>query len=153
MAIEEIEIEGYLGQNPKLPSDKYPDMLTFSVGVTQSYKAKDSDTRESRTSWYDVVCYDKNKSSYLHNKLFKGDKVIVKGKPSIKIWKAQDGQTNSTISIVLTKIALMKKEGEEREIKTTSPTIYGSSHVEDYFDNNKIIPKLSTHVFEDEVPF
>ncbi len=153
MAIEEIEIEGYLGQNPKLPSDKYPDMLTFSVGVTQSYKAKDSDIRESRTTWYDIVCYDKGKTAYLQNKLFKGDKVIVKGKPSIKTWIGKDSATNATISIVLTKIALMKKEGEEREIKITSPAIYGSSHVEDYYDNNKIIPKLSTQFLEDEIPF
>lgn len=160
MAIEEIEIEGYVGQNPKYTSEKYPDMLTFSVGVNQSFKSKDSDTREYKTTWYDVVSYDKNKSSFLATKLFKGDKVVVKGKPAIKTWIAKDGKTNATISIVLSKIALMNKDTDNKDIASITEglpmpaTNYNPSYIDDYYKDSPIkIPKHHLPILEDEIPF
>ncbi len=117
MAIEEIEIEGFVGQNPKYSSNSnYPDMLSFSVGVSQSTKNKQTSEWESKTNWYNVVSWDKEKSAYLFQKLFKGDKVVVKGRPSARCWKDNEGNPKAAISINLTKMALMKKEGELHEV-------------------------------------
>jgi len=143
MAIEEIEIEGYLGKNPTSPSDKFPDMLTFSVGVTQVHKTKDSDIKESRTTWYDVICFDKNRTAYLKHKLVKGDKVIVKGRPSIKTWVGKDNVTNSIISITLTQIALMKKENDGN---------YENNH-STFTADSKFMPRLNTEILDDDIPF
>jgi len=142
MAIEEIEIEGFVGQNPKKPSEAYPDMLTFSVGVTQVYKG------ESKTTWYDVISYDKNTSAYLFDRLFKGDKVVVKGRPSLKTWKGKDGQQAATISITLRAIVLMKKIEDD----TVSRYIREAPNVHPIGTDTKKGLDYNT-ILDDEIPF
>ena len=145
MAIEEIEIEGFIGQNPKYSSNsKYPDLLSFSVGVSQSVKNKETDKWDSKTTWYDVVSWDKEKSAYLFQKLFKGDKVVVKGRPSARSWKDNEGNPKAAISINLTKIALMKKEGDSDGSSNSLPP-YKSAAI--------ISPKQVEEFYDDPIPF
>jgi len=164
MSIEEIEIEGFVGQNPKYGFDKYPDMLSFSVGVSQGVKNKQTGEWESKTTWYEVVSWDKEKSAYLFQKVFKGDKVIVKGKPAIKSYTGKDGTFKAAITINLTKIALMKKEGDQRENASVnaSPSGITSSHIEQYYDEqtpsgkfklNAKAPMVEAPIYDDEIPF
>jgi len=141
MAIEEIEIEGFIGQNPKYSSNSnYPNLLSFSVGVSQHVKNKETDKWDSKTTWYDVVSWDKDKSAYLFQKLFKGDKVVVKGRPSTRCWKDNEGNPKAAISISLTKIVLMKKDSENEEnsylapVKTTA--VISPKQVEEFHDDS-----------------
>jgi len=140
MAIEEIEIEGFVGQNPKYSSNSnYPDLLSFSVGVSQSTKNKQTNEWESKTNWYNVVSWDKEKSAYLFQKLFKGDKVVVKGRPSTRCWKDNEGNPKAAISINLTKIALMKRESENEENSYLAPAkttaVISPKQVEEFYDD------------------
>jgi single-stranded DNA-binding protein len=140
MAIEEIEIEGFVGQNPKYSSNSnYPGMLSFSVGVSQSTKNKETDKWESKTTWYDVVSWNGDKSKYIFEKVLKGDKVVVKGRPSVKVWNGKDGQPKAAISINLTKMALMKKEGDggnNNELPAYTPTaVISPKQVEEFYDD------------------
>lgn len=137
MAIEEIEIEGHLGQDPKHGNEKYPDMLSFSVAVKQSVKSKTTNTWESKITWYDVVSFDKAHSTYLTPRLFKGNKVVVKGKPSVKTWKTKDGQTTAIISIILKTIVLMNKPEDHKVYKV------------DTTDSDRIPVKY----YDDDIPF
>ncbi len=164
MSIEEIEIEGFVGQNPKYASDKYPDMLSFSVGVSQGVKNKQTNEWESKTTWYDVVSWEKEKSAYLFQRLFKGDKVIVKGRPSVRSYIGKDGEAKASITINLTKIALMKKEGEGNSIPTAQVALSRetAAQVEEYYDNQypigkfKLNPKqpvVEAPIYDDDLPF
>jgi len=164
MSIEEIEIEGFVGQNPKYASEKYSDMLSFSVGVSQGIKNKQTGEWESKTTWYDVISWDKEKSAYLFQKVFKGDKVIVKGRPSVKSYTGKDGTFKASITINLTKIALMKKEYDEKENGSVHVSDVGitSAHIEQYYDDqtpsgkfklNTKAPLVETPVYDDEIPF
>jgi single-stranded DNA-binding protein len=162
MSIEEIEIEGFVGQNPKYASEKYPDMLSFSVGVSQGIKNKQTNEWESKTSWYEVISWDKEKSAYLFQKVFKGDKVIVKGRPAVKSYTGKDGAFKAAITINLTKIALMKKEGDNALQNSVHATAKSSAQVEEYYDNQHIsgkfklnakAPVVETPIYEDEIPF
>ena len=145
MAFEEIEIEGFVGQNPKYSSNsRYPDMLSFSVGVSQSMKNKQTDEWESKTTWYDVVSWNGDKSKYIYDRVLKGDKVVVKGKPSVKIWNDKDENPKATISINLSKIALMKKESDNEE----------STHSLSPHESTAIIAQKQAEEFiDDEIPF
>ena len=109
MSLEEIELEGFVGQNPKYVSTNYPDMLSFSIGVSQSSKNKDTNEWDSKTTWYDVVSWDKNRSDYIFQRVFKGDKVVVKGRPSVRTYTANDGEFKASINVKLERIILMKK--------------------------------------------
>ena len=145
MAFEEIEIEGFVGQNPKYSSNsRYPDMLSFSVGVSQSKKNKQTDEWESKTTWYDVVSWNGDKSKYIYDRVLKGDKVVVKGKPSVKVWNGNDGNPKATISINLTKIALMKKESDNGESTSALPQ-----------NNSSVVmsQKQAEEFTDDEIPF
>ena len=163
MSIEEIEIEGFVGQNPKYASEKYPDMLSFSVGVSQGIKNKQTNEWESKTSWYDVVSWDKEKSAYLFQRLFKGDKVIVKVRPSVRSYIGKDGEAKASITISLTKIALMKKEGDNAMQDTMHATAKSAAQVEEYYDNQHNIsgkfklaakaPMVEAPIYEDDLPF
>ena len=139
MAIEEIEIEGFVGKNPKYSSNSnYPDLLSFSVGVSQSIKNKETDKWDSKTTWYDVVSWNKEKSAYLFQKLFKGDKVVVIGRPAVRTWKDNEGNPKAAISISLTKIALMKKdsENEDNSYLTSKVTaVISPKQVEEFYDD------------------
>lgn len=145
MAFEEIEIEGFVGQNPRYSSNiDYPDMLSFSVGVSQSTKNKQTDEWESKTTWYNVVSWKGDKSKYIFDRVLRGDKVVVKGVPSVRVWNDKDGQTKATISINLKKIALMKKESDS-DNNNSSLAPHKSALV--------ISPKQVEEFYDDEVPF
>lgn len=145
MAIEEIEIEGFVGQNPKYSSNSnYPDMLSFSVGVSQSTKNKQTDEWESKTTWYNVVSWNGDKSKYIFDRVLKGDKVVVKGKPSVRVWNGNDENPKATISINLSKIALMKKEGDNDGSNNSLP-LYKSAAV--------VSPEQVEEFYDDPIPF
>jgi single-strand DNA-binding protein len=112
MAIEEIQIEGHLGQDPTRPSNNNQQLLTFSVAVSQSKKDKQTNEWVSTTTWYKVNSWNAERSKYLEERLKKGNKVVVKGRPILEQYQAKDGTHKANISILLDKIALMNKEQE-----------------------------------------
>lgn len=123
MAIEEIEIEGFVGQNPIYSSEKHPALLTFSVGVSQSRKNKETDEWETHTNWYNVLSWNPEKSTWLFNKLRRGDKVVVKGKPSLNIYTDKQGEAKGAISINMHKIALLQRKNDNTESDSLSESI------------------------------
>jgi len=171
MSIEEIEIEGYVGKNPIYSSANFPDMLTFSVGVSQSSKNKDTDEWESKTTWYNAASFNKEKSAYLFSKIRRGDKVVVKGKPSARAWIDKEGEAKCSISITISKIALMKKNDDEDSepnhdssgsyIAANTPLAIG---IEEFNDNQEQVvtgrvklsakpPMTTAPIYDDEIPF
>jgi len=171
MSIEEIEIEGYIAKNPIYSSTNFPDMLTFSVGVSQSSKNKDTDQWESKTTWYNVASFNKEKSAYLFSKIRRGDKVVVKGKPTARAWIDKEGQAKAAVSIAISKIALMKKNDDEgSEPNHDSPGSYIPSNttlaigIEEFHDNQEQVvtgrvklpgkpPMTTAPIYDDEIPF
>lgn len=138
MALEEIEIEGYLGGDPSKPSPQnYPNLVNFSVGVTQSIKNKQTNEWDSKTTWYKVSSWQENKTDYLYQNLKKGDKIVVKGRPSIELWQGKDGQQKATISINLQKIVMMKKRDDSNDVNSVNQSTTSAKNV----------------VLDDEIPF
>lgn len=160
MSLEEIEIEGFIGQNPKYTSTNYPDMLCFSVGVTQSNKDKDTNEWKSITNWYNVVSWNKTKSEYIFKHAFKGDKVVVKGRPSARSYTDKDGVVKSSISVNLEKIVLMKKAGggeeagsyEQNEPQSKPQASEDSTTAKMQRYHDSVRKTSSDHVF-DNIPF
>ena len=132
MAIEEIEIEGYLGHDPSKPSlQNYPNLVSFSVGVTQSKKNKQTDEWDSTTTWYKVNSWMESKTDYIYQTLKKGDKVVVKGRPAINLWKDKSGEAKATIVINLDKIVIPPKKDPAPQ----TPVRAGSSSMKDSLDD------------------
>jgi single-strand DNA-binding protein len=125
MAREDLEIEGYLGQDPSKPSPQnYPNLVSFSVGVTQSNKNKQTNEWVSTTTWYKVSSWSESKA-YLYQALKKGDKVVVKGRPSVEQYQGKDGQTKTSININLKEIIMPPKK--DNDSGNTNPTGYVST--------------------------
>jgi single-strand DNA-binding protein len=147
MAREELEIEGYLGQDPTKPSQNYPNLVSFSVGVSQSIKNKQTNEYESTTTWYKVSSWSESKA-YLYQALKKGDKVVVKGRPSVEQWQGKDGQTKTTITINLKEIIMPPKKDNTNSdshnnknpngyVSTTQPKSFTSaSNADDSFSDD-----------------
>ena len=133
MALEEIEIEGYLGHDPSKPSPQnYPDLVSFSVGVSQSRKDKQTGEWVSTTTWYKVSSWSESRASYLYQTLKKGDKVVVKGRPSIEQWQGKDGLSKASININLEKIVMPpKKEQGSVANQNTASTNSDYAHLDD----------------------
>ena len=86
--------------------------MSFSVGVTQSIKNKQTSEWDSKTTWYKVNSWVESRADYLYQTLKKGDKVVVKGRPEATAWKDNEGQLKAETVIHLDKIVMPpKKEG------------------------------------------
>lgn len=71
---------GYVGQDPKKPSEKYPDFISFSLAVTQKRKTEDGEPQE-HTDWYEVTTSQKGLSGLVNDYVKKGEALYVEGSP------------------------------------------------------------------------
>lgn len=170
MAIEEIEIEGYVAKEPTYSYENHPGLLTFSVGVTQYKKKQDSDEWEtSATNWYNVSSWNQTTSERLVNNLHKGDKVVVKGKPRFSAYINKDSEAQVHVSINLEKIVLLPKTREDTTKMYTTPNTeeqQPTRSVAPAYKSNFSKPKTplsppkardeqysNTPFYDDEIPF
>jgi single stranded DNA-binding protein len=67
----------------------------FSVATTSWSK------EGKKTSWYNVVCWNKNLSEFLNGKVGKGSKVFVTGEPQMREYTDKNGATKTSNELVV----------------------------------------------------
>ena len=94
----EIDIFGYVGNDPKTPSNDHPNFVTFSVSVNTKRKDK-----EDITTWYECQTSNENLSKIIRDRIKKGKQVRVRGIPRFEAYQDKNGNitANCKISIVL----------------------------------------------------
>lgn len=144
MAREEIEIEGFVGKDPKRGKNKASEMLSFPVGVTQSSKNKASGEWENSTTWYDVEIWNPNQVAYWENKIAdisKGSKVMVRGKPKVRAYLNQANLPMAHISILVGDIITMqgkRNESNNKPAQSNHPkyTKQPANTMDDFIDDD-----------------
>ena len=138
MAVETITIEGHVGTEPTRPTEKFTNLVTFSVGVSQSFKKKDSTEYTNTTTWYKCNSWVEGRSDFLMKSINKGDKVVIIGRPSASAYIAKDGKPAASMEINIEQIVLMKKKDEQNNDAA----------------NSAKYSKQSQHVsLDDQIPF
>lgn len=108
---------GNVGQKPELKTSKNGNKyLTFSLAVNERYKPKDSTEYKDKTSWFNLIVYDK-KAEALAKILDKGTKVSISGKLQVKMQEI-DGKKYYNPELVVLVVDLLgsgngKKEKDE----------------------------------------
>ena len=142
MAREEIEIEGFVGKDPQYGKNKASETLIFPVGVTQSAKNKATGEYENNTTWYEVEIWNANQSAYWKDKIHKGDKVIVRGKPKLRVYLNQANLPMGNISIFAQEIITMiKKDSVKQQVQISNHPKYTKQ------------PEKHEDFLDDDIPF
>ena len=99
---------GNIGQKPELKTSKSGvAYLSFSIAVNESYKPKDATEYVEKTSWFNLVVYDK-KAEGLAKILDKGTKISVSGKLQSKSQEIE-GKKITVTELVVQNVDIMAK--------------------------------------------
>jgi single-strand DNA-binding protein len=147
MAVNRVILIGNVGQDPKINSTQDGKMIAnFSIGISESWKDKNSGERKTKTEWVNIAAFG-NIASVIESYVKKGSKVYVEGSLQTTNYTDANGVKKSATKVVLqgfnSTIQLLdgKKDGEV------------SQHAMD--KGNGYAPE-SNHVVEeqdDEIPF
>jgi single-strand DNA-binding protein len=111
-------IIGNLGQDVEVRYSQNGDaIINMSVGVTETWKDKQSgDTRE-RTEWYRCVKYRASQGlvSFIESAWKKGSLVFVEGKMQTRKWQDQQGQDRYTVELVADEIKLLNAQAGDKQ--------------------------------------
>lgn len=91
MSFHQTIVVGHLGRDPEtryLPSGDA--VANFSVAVTEKWKSKEGDKKES-TTWYRINAFGKL-AEICGQYLAKGSQVMIVGKMQERAWQDKDGQ-------------------------------------------------------------
>ena len=95
----EIELIGYVGKNPIVPKpEEYPNFITFSVGVSRTWKDKEG-KEQKVTTWYDCNTNSEAMSKVIKTHVTQGSGVLIKGYPKVKAYIDKAGEAKGSIEI------------------------------------------------------
>lgn len=107
-----IEIIGYVGQNPKSPDPmNHPNWVTFSVGVSRKIK----NTPTDNVTWFRCTTSNEKLCEVIKQYIKKGCGVLIKGYPKAKYFTKTNGEVDSFIEISINdlNILIFSKDSEE----------------------------------------
>jgi single stranded DNA-binding protein len=105
MAINcKIELNGYLGTDPKTIARNGKTFIALSVATTDSYPVTDEKTgeikwKDKETIWHDVLVF-RPQAAHFARDLKKGDAVAISGSIGYKPIKDENGNTKRQANIV-----------------------------------------------------
>jgi single-strand DNA-binding protein len=149
---------GYVGQDPKNPSEKNPDFITFSFAVTTSWKDKEGEKQEY-TDWYEIVTSQKGLSGIVSNYVKKGEPLYLEGTPKYGVYTSKDGEVKPKINVNLTKIVLLDQgksdEGNGQNIAPQSTHVNSSVSSKGTTQQTRIMAGSGSmkDSLDDEIPF
>ena len=99
-----IELNGYLGADPKSISKNGKTFIALRVATTDSYPLKDEKTgeikwKEKETIWHDVLAFRPQPAHFARD-LKKGDAVQISGSLAYKPFKDENGYTKNQVTII-----------------------------------------------------
>ena len=140
---------GHVGQDPRTPSEKNPDFITFSLAVTQSWKTEAGEKQE-HTDWYEVTTSQKGLSSLVSNYVKKGDPLYVEGTPKYGIYTSKDGEVKHKVSVNLMKIVLLGQAKTDEEQAQGATQGASQQRIQ---SNGELGSGSMKNALDDEIPF
>ena len=118
MAVNRVILIGNVGQNPEIKSTQDGKKIAnFSIGISESWKDKNSGERKTKTEWVNIAAFG-NIASVIESYVKKGSKVYVEGALQTNNYTDANGVKKSATKVVLqgfnSTIQLLdgKKDGE-----------------------------------------
>ena len=143
MSIETITISGHVGTEPKRNNEKFTNLVSFTVAVSNRIKKAGSTEYTESTNWYKCNSWSDKRADFLMSAIKKGDKVVVIGKPSVSVYTAKDGEAKATIEINLEQVEVMKK-------KDDATNSYDAANSAKYSKQSQHVSEVE---LDDEIPF
>ena len=143
MAVNRVILIGNVGQNPEIKSTQDGKKIAnFSIGISESWKDKNSGERKTKTEWVNIAAFG-NIASVIESYVKKGSKVYVEGSLQTNNYTDANGVKKSATKVVLqgfnSTIQLLdgKKDGEVSQHAIDKGNGYApeSNHVEEDADD------------------
>jgi single-strand DNA-binding protein len=115
-SLNRVQIIGHLGKDPELKHlSGSKQVANLSIATVESWKDK-SGTKQQKTEWHRVACYDKL-ADIADQYLKKGGQVFIEGKLETKEWTdKKTGEVKRATGIIGEKLLMLgKKEGAPKE--------------------------------------
>ena len=136
----EIELIGYVGKDPIFPKpNEYPNFVTFSVGVSRTWKDKQG-KEQKETTWFECNSNSERLAKVIKAYVTQGTGVLVKGYPKVRSYIDKSGNSKGSIEVNINHINLLTSSKE----KQTN----GEISRENYITEVEELSKL-----DDEIPF
>lgn len=119
--LNRVSVIGNLGRDPETRSFQNGGRVTnISIGVSETWKDKNTGERKERTEWIPVAIFNDNLCDVADRFLRKGSKVLIEGKFQTRKWQDQAGNDRYTTEVVLqgfdSRLVLLDKHsGDRRE--------------------------------------
>ena len=99
-----IELNGFLGADPKSITNNGKTFIALRVATTDTYPVKDEKTGETKwkdkeTMWHDVLVFRPNAAHFARD-LKKGDAVTITGSLGYKTFKDESGNAKRQANII-----------------------------------------------------
>jgi len=118
MSVNKVILIGFAGQDPEIKSTQDGKKIAnFSIGISESWKDKNSGEKKSKTEWVNIAAFG-NIASVIENYVKKGSKVYVEGALQTTNYVDANGVKKFATKVVLqgfnSTIQLLdgKKDGE-----------------------------------------
>ncbi len=106
--MKQLLIEGHIGNDAIIKESNGKQFLAFSVAVNENYKNKEGVDVES-IDW--ISCTSKNLN--LAKLLKKGNRVMVQGKPKLKVFQDKERQTKAGLDLLAFNVTVLNYKKQE----------------------------------------
>ncbi|MYF10246.1 MAG: single-stranded DNA-binding protein [Gammaproteobacteria bacterium] len=108
--INKVILIGNLGRDPETRyTQSGSPVANFSVATSESWNDRQTNERQERTEWHNVVCFARL-AEIAGEYLRKGSKVYIEGRLSTSSWE-KDGQTHYRTEIVARDMQMLDSRG------------------------------------------
>ena len=136
----EIELIGYVGKDPILPKpNEYPNFVTFSVGVSRTWKDKQG-KEQKETTWFECNTNSESLAKVIKAYVTQGTGILIKGYPKVKVYIDKSGEAKGSIEVNISRLNLLTSSKEKQATNEISR--------ENYITEIEELSKL-----DDEIPF
>jgi len=110
----EIELIGYVGKDPIFPKpNEYPHFVTFSVGVSRTWKDKEGNEKKE-TTWFECNSNSERLAKVIKAYVTQGTGILVKGYPKVRSYIDKSGNAKGSIEVNINHINLLTSSKEKQ---------------------------------------
>lgn len=121
MAVNQVNLVGYLGRDPEVRYTAGGEpVATVRLATSESWKDKSTGERTQRTEWHTVVAFGKL-AEIMGEYPKKGALVWVSGKLQTRKWQDKDGNDRYSTEVVANQLRMLGGKGENESAPAPSP--------------------------------
>ena len=157
--INKVILIGNLGRDPETRyTQSGAPVANFSVATSESWNDRQTNERQERTDWHNVVCFARL-AEIAGEYLRKGSKVYIEGSLRTSSWE-KDGQTNYRTEVIAREMQMLDSRGGQDGYRPSGQDGYRSGGANDGGPgplpsrrNEPTVVDGAADDLEDDIPF